>query len=102
MKWWNNYNLSHSDMESLQMADIRTYFKMIRQRLIVDFANKDVPEFKELHLSEARDLFYIKELGASVYEFWFLDERDLLDFKDTLLEYKVTGPEDKSRSKGLL
>jgi hypothetical protein len=102
MKWWHNYNLSQSDMESLQAADIRTYFKMIRQRIIVDFGNKDVPEFRDLHLSEARDLFYIKELGSTTYEFWFLDERDLMDFKDTLLEYKITGTEEASRSKGVL
>lgn len=102
MKWWHNYNLSQQDMESLQLADIRTYFKMIRQRLIVDFGVKDVPDFAELHLNDARDLFYIKELGVRTYEFWFLDLRDLNDFKDTLLEYKVTGTEHESRSTGVL
>lgn len=91
MKWHANKNLSQRDLETLYNTKI--YLDMLRQRIVVDFDEKDVPNFREFGFDKARDLFYIKELGNKVYEFWFLDSRDMHDFDQVLIEYKLTGPE---------
>lgn len=91
MQWHTNKNLSQRDLETLYNTKI--YLDMLRQRVVVDFEKKEIPDFQKFGLSNARDLFYIKELGHKVYEFWFLDARDMHDFDQVLIEYKLTGQE---------
>ena len=91
MQWHTNKNLSQRDLETLYNTKI--YLDMLRQRVVVDFEKKEIPAFQKFGLSNARDLFYIKERGHKVYEFWFLDGRDMYDFDQVLMEYKLTGQE---------
>jgi hypothetical protein len=95
MYWYNNKNLSDNDIELL--ARTETVERMMRNRVTVDFGDRKIPSFDDIGLDSTHDLYYIKILGQHVLQFWFCDTRDLIEFEQTLHEYKIKAPvnEDK-------
>jgi hypothetical protein len=94
MYWYHNKNLSDNDIELLAKTD--TIEKMIKNRVTVDFENKKIPSFDDLGLDNTQDLYYIKILGQSVLQFWFLDAKDKLEFEQQLVGYKLRAPESSN------
>lgn len=90
MYWYSNKNLGDNDIELL--ARTETVEKMMRNRITVDFGDRKIPSFDEIGLDNTNDMYYIKILGNQVLQFWFYDTRDLIDFEQTLHEYKIKAP----------
>lgn len=95
MYWYISKNLSDNDIEMLAKTD--TLERMMRNRITVDFGDRKIPSFDDIGLDSTHDLYYIKILGDHVIQFWFYDSRDLAEFNQVLLEYKIKAPvnEDK-------
>lgn len=95
MYWYISKNLSDNDIEMIAKTD--TLERMMRNRITVDFGDRKIPSFDDIGLDSTHDLYYIKILGDHVIQFWFYDSRDLAEFNQVLIEYKIKAPvnEDK-------